>query len=223
MALRFSGGILAQSVLLGSGTRRLHQHPRIPLAEVSKSATYRRPGCRHGRFILRWSAVGQEETQEPTAELDLTGRAGDDAPPTDPDDEWNPSESLDLTYANLLEALKMIRSSVSDTASTRKVVEFQIQQLEERVKALIGSPGSVRTIINEQIADLRTQLNQIGARFENLLSISDQFQRDVERFRTEKELLKASYAAVEAVTLMGDAISPAPRLAQRWGQTEGHP
>jgi phage shock protein A len=150
--------------------------------------------------------VGEEETQEPTAELDLTDPTGE-APPTDSDDEWNPSESLDLTYDNLLNALRMVHNSVSDTASTRKVVEFQIQQLEERVEDPAASSGSVRAIIDEQIADLRTQLNQIRTRFENLLSISDQFQRIVERFRTEKELLKASYAAVEAVTLMGDAVS----------------
>lgn len=149
--------------------------------------------------------MGEEQTQEPTAGLDLTDPTGE-APPTDSDDEWNPSENLDLTYDNLLDALRLVRGSVSDTASARKVVEFQIQQLEGQVEAPAGSSGSVRAIIDEQFADLRTQLNQIRIRFENLVSISDQFQRDVERFRTEKELLKASYAAVEAVTLMGDAV-----------------
>ena len=160
--------------------------------------------------------MGEEETQEPTAELDLTDLTGE-APPTDSNDEWNPSESLDLTYNNLLDALRMVRNSVSDTASTREVVEFRIQQLKERVEDPVESSGSIRAIIDEQIADLRTQLNQIRTRFENLLSISDQFQRDVERFRTEKDLLKASYAAVEAVALMGHAVSTtrSPGLSPR--------
>jgi phage shock protein A len=154
--------------------------------------------------------VAEEEMQEPTGELVLTDPTDDDVPSADPDDEWNPSESLDLTYNNLIEALRMVRRSVSDTASTREVVEFQIQQLEERVEVPAGSLGSIRAAIDEQIVDLRTQRNQIGTRFENLLSISAQFQRDVERFRTEKELLKASYAAVEALTMMGDAVTSAP-------------
>ena len=43
--------------------------------------------------------MGEEQTQEPTAGLDLTDPTGE-APPTDSDDEWNPSENLDLTYDN---------------------------------------------------------------------------------------------------------------------------
>jgi len=164
-----------------------------------------------GHSSVRWPAVAEEEMQEPTVEFVLKDPTDDDVPSADPDDEWNPSDGLDLTYNNLLEALRTVRSSVSDTASTREVVKFQIRQLEERVEDPAGNLGSIRAAIDEQIADLRTQLNQIGTRFENLLSLSAQLQRDVERFRTEKELLKASYAVVEALTMMGDAVSPAPQ------------
>jgi phage shock protein A len=150
--------------------------------------------------------VADEELQEPTAEFILSDPTDDDPLSTDPDGEWNPSNNLNLTYNNLLKALGMVRRSVSDTASAREVVEFEIQQLEERVEDPEGSLGSVRAAI----ADLTTQLTLIGACFDNLLSISAQFQTDVERFRTERELLKASYAAVEALTVMGDTVSVTP-------------
>jgi phage shock protein A len=150
--------------------------------------------------------VAEEDLQEPTAEFVLTGSEGDDLSSTDSDDEWSPSDNLELTYNDLLHALRMVRRSVSDTASAREVVEYQIQQLARRAEDPEGSLGSVRAAIDEQIADLKTQLALIGARVENLASISEHFQTDVERFRTEKELLKASYSAVEALTVMGDAV-----------------
>lgn len=136
----------------------------------------------------------------------MTDRTDDDEPSADPDDEWDPSDGLGLTYNCLLEALRLVRCSVSDTASARKVVEFQVQQLEDQVDEPAVSSGSFRAVIEEQIADLKEQLNEIGTRFENLVLVAAQFQRDVERFRVEKELLKASYTAVKALTMMGDAV-----------------
>jgi methyl-accepting chemotaxis protein len=120
--------------------------------------------------------VAEDDLQEPTAEFVLTGLGGDDPSPTDADDEWSPSDDLELTYNDMLQTLRTVRRSVSDTASAREVVEYQIQQLARRAEDPEGSLGLVRAAIDEQIADLKTQLALIGARFENLASISDQFQ-----------------------------------------------
>jgi len=65
----------------------------------------------------------------------------------------------------------MVHGSVPDTASARKVVEFQIQELEDQVGGAVGSLGSFRADIEERIADLKAQLNVIGTRFENLSRI----------------------------------------------------
>ena len=151
--------------------------------------------------------MAEDDPQEPTAEPGLTGLGDDDPSSTDSDEEWSPSDNLELTYNDLLKALRMVRRSVSDTALAREVVEYQIQQPARRAEDPEASLGSVRGANDEQTVDLKTQLAQIGVRVETLASIAEQFQTVVERFRTEKELLKASYAAVEAVTLMGDAVS----------------
>lgn len=165
--------------------------------------------------------MAEEDSEEPTAEFvppdAIFADPDDDSRFAEPGEEWNPSDNLDLSYKKLIEALGMVRRSVADTASTRKVVEFQLQQLQERSEGLAADLSSVRSAIDEQISDLKAQLGQIEMRFEHLVSISAQLQTDVERFRTEKELLKASYSAVEALTMMGEvaSLTPTPDSSQR--------
>jgi phage shock protein A len=64
-----------------------------------------------------------------------------------------------------------------------------------------------RAALGEQLADLKTQHDQISEQEQKLVDTSQQLQTRVEQFRTKKETLKASYTAAEAQTKVGEAVS----------------
>jgi phage shock protein A len=61
--------------------------------------------------------------------------------------------------------------------------------------------------LGEQLAELKTQHDQITEQEQKLVQTSQELQTRVERFRTQKETLKASYTAAEAQTKVGEAVS----------------
>ncbi len=66
---------------------------------------------------------------------------------------------------------------------------------------------SRRAALGEQLAELKTQHDQITEQEQKLVQTSQELQARVERFRTQKETLKASYTAAEAQTKVGEAVS----------------
>ena len=66
---------------------------------------------------------------------------------------------------------------------------------------------SRRAALGEQLAELKTQHDQITDQEQKLVQTSQELQIRVERFRTQKETMKASYTAAEAQTKVGEAVS----------------
>jgi phage shock protein A len=124
----------------------------------------------------------------------------------------DPRDTLDLSYEKQLEQLQKVRRGVADVATARKRIELQAQglqkqadKLQTQAKAALSQGNedlarealSRRAALGEQLAELETQLVQT----------SQELQIRVERFRTQKETMKASYTAAEAQTKVGEAVS----------------
>ncbi|MGH8989454.1 MAG: PspA/IM30 family protein [Acidimicrobiales bacterium] len=134
----------------------------------------------------------------------------------------DPRDTLDLSYEKQLDSLQKVRRSVADVATARKRIELQASQLQkqadklqDQAKAALGIGNeelarealSRRAAIGEQLADLKTQHEQVAQQQESLITTSQRLQTQIEQFRTKKETLKASYTAAEAQTKIGEAVS----------------
>jgi phage shock protein A len=119
----------------------------------------------------------------------------------------DPRDTLDLSYEKQLQQLQKIRRSVADVATARKRIELQAQGLQKQADKLQGQAKAAlqqnnedlarealsrRAALGEQLAELKTQHDQITEQEQKLVDTSQQLQSRVEQFRTKKETLKAS-------------------------------
>ena len=134
----------------------------------------------------------------------------------------DPRDTLDLSYEKQLEQLQKVRRGVADVATARKRIELQAQGLQKQADKLQGQAKAAltqgnedlarealsrRAALGEQLAELKTQHDQISEQEQKLVQTSQELQIRVERFRTQKETMKASYTAAEAQTKVGEAVS----------------
>ncbi len=134
----------------------------------------------------------------------------------------DPRDTLDLSYERQVEQLTKVRRGVADVATARKRIELQAQGLQKQADKLQGQAKAAlaqgnedlarealarRAALGEQLAELKTQHDQITEQEQKLVSTSQTLQARVEQFRTQKETLKASYTAAEAQTKVGEAVS----------------
>jgi phage shock protein A len=134
----------------------------------------------------------------------------------------DPRETLDYSYQRQLELLQKVRRGVADVATSRKRVELQINQAEaeaakreQQAKAALSAGRedvarealARRGAIQNQLADLRTQYNNLQGEEEKLTLASQRLQTKVDSFRTKKETIKATYTAAEAQTRINEAFS----------------
>jgi len=134
----------------------------------------------------------------------------------------NPVEQLDLSYEKQLELLQKVRRGVAEVATSRKRLEIQLKQLqadydkrgEQAKRALeIGREDLAREAlfrrapVQQQIEDMTQQYTALQAEEEKLVRASQNLQAKVDAFRTKKETIKATYAAAQATTQIGEAFS----------------
>lgn len=146
----------------------------------------------------------------------------------------DPRDTLDLSYERQVEQLTKVRRGVADVATARKRIELQAQGLQKQADKLQGQAKAAlaqgnedlarealarRAALGEQLAELKTQHDQITEQEQKLVSTSQQLQARVEQFRTQKETLKATYTAAEAQTKVGEAVSGISTSAKDAGAT----
>lgn len=134
----------------------------------------------------------------------------------------DPRETLDYAYQKQAENITQLRRSLADVATARKRVELQIKtvQLEsdkreqQARKALeLGREDLARDAltrrsqIQEQIASLVPQHENLVRQEEKLTLAVQTAQRKVEAFRTQKETIKANYTAAQAQTKIAETLS----------------
>ena len=146
----------------------------------------------------------------------------------------DPRDTLDLSYERQIEQLTKVRRGVADVATARKRIELQAQGLQKQADKLQAQAKAAlqqgnedlarealarRAALGEQLADLKTQHDQITEQEQKLVQTSQELQTRVERFRTQKETMKASYTAAEAQTKVGEAVSGISKSTSDAGAT----
>jgi phage shock protein A len=134
----------------------------------------------------------------------------------------DPAALLDLSYEKQRELLMTVRRGVAEVATARKRLEIQSAGLQRKADELesqarralaVGREDlarealSRRTGLTSQISDLQTQHSVIRADEERLVRAVQTLEQRIDAFRTKKETLKATYAAAEAQTRIGEAVA----------------
>ena len=138
------------------------------------------------------------------------------------DQAEDPRETLDYSYTKQREMLQQVKRGIADVATSRKRVELQARQLQEKAAKLESQARqaveqgredlarealSRHAALGQQLEGLRAQHEQLQAEEVKLTQASHRLQAKVEAFRTRKETIKASYTAAEAQTRIGEALS----------------
>lgn len=134
----------------------------------------------------------------------------------------DPREILDYSYERQLEMLQKVKRGLADIATSRKRLELQGQQSQQKAATLekqarqalsAGREDLAREAltrregIGSQLGELQAQHEQLRLQEAKLVDASGRLQAKVEAFRTRKETIKANYTAAEAQTKIGEALS----------------
>src|SRR5260370_22040627 len=126
-----------------------------------------------------------------------------------------PDEMLDLSYEQMLDQITKVRQALVTIAASRKQIELQALQLQPSVDHLqdqartalsLGKEDLAREALSRkaaaqaQIDPMEAQHEQLTEQEEKLGQTLQALQERVNNFRTQKEVLKAQYAAASATS-----------------------
>ncbi|HSP53246.1 MAG TPA: PspA/IM30 family protein, partial [Cryobacterium sp.] len=134
----------------------------------------------------------------------------------------DPREALDDSYEQQVKMLQQVRQGLAEVATAKKRIELQGQEMGGRYQRLANQAQEAlnqgredlartalerRSLLEEQVAAIR---NQYLALAQQQAQLQDNERRLAERiaaFRTEKETIKATYAASEARVKANEAAA----------------
>lgn len=134
----------------------------------------------------------------------------------------DPRETLDYSYEKQLEMLRKVKGGVAEVATSRKRLELQAQQLQQKAEKLQSQAQTAlqqgredlarealsrREAVGVELATLAAQHEQLKGEEAKLVTASQRLQAKVDAFRTRKETIKATYTAAEAQARIGDAFT----------------
>jgi phage shock protein A len=124
-----------------------------------------------------------------------------------------PDEMLDLSYEQMLDQITRVRQALVSIAASRKHIELQEQQLQHSVDHLtdqaktalgLGREDLAREALSRKAAaqaeidGMESQHEQLTEQQQKLEQTLAALQERVNKFRTQKEVLKAQYTAASA-------------------------
>src|ERR1700722_18949942 len=133
-----------------------------------------------------------------------------------------PDEMLDLSYEKMLEQITQVRRALVEIAGSRKRIELQEQQLQhsadhlqDQAKAALGAGRedlarealTRKAAAQQQIDEMEPQHQQLVDEEEKLSHTLQTLQARVNQFRTQKETMKAQYAAAQAMTSVNEGVA----------------
>lgn len=134
----------------------------------------------------------------------------------------DPNETLDYSYQKQLEQLQNLRRSIADVVTNEKRLELQQAQINSQMEKL---DGQARTAVQQGRDDLarmalerkqalQTQLGSFDQQITQLKSQQDRFvemerrlSTRVEQFRSQKEMVKATYNAAAAQVKIQESVT----------------
>jgi len=133
-----------------------------------------------------------------------------------------PDEMLDLSYEQMLDQLTKVRQALVTIAASRKRIELQEQQLQHSVDHLTdqakaalaqGREDLAREALSRkaaaqaQIDGMEPQHQQLGEEEQKMEQTMTALQDRVNKFRTQKETLKAQYTAAAAESSVNESVA----------------
>jgi len=133
-----------------------------------------------------------------------------------------PDEMLDLSYEQMLDHITKVRQALVTIAASRKQIELQEVQLQHSVAHLqdqakaalsLGKEDLAREALSRksaaqaQIDGMETQHQQLTEEEDKLTATLQALQERVNQFRTQKETLKAQYAAASATASVNESVA----------------
>ncbi len=133
-----------------------------------------------------------------------------------------PDEMLDLSYEQMLDQITRVRQALVTIAASRKQIELQEQQLQhsadhltDQAKAALAQgredlarePLSRKAAAQAQIDGMESQHEQLTEEEQKMEETLQALQRRVNTFRTQKEVLKAQYAAASAESSVNESVA----------------
>jgi phage shock protein A len=133
-----------------------------------------------------------------------------------------PDEMLDLSYEQMLDQITKVRQALVTIAASRKRIELQEQQLQHSVdhlqdqaKAALAQGRedlarealSRKAAAQSQIDGMEPQHQQLTEEEQKMEHTLQVLQDRVNKFRTQKETLKAQYTAASAMTSVNESVA----------------
>jgi len=134
----------------------------------------------------------------------------------------NPDETLDYSYERQLQLLRNVKRGVADVATAQKRLELQHAPLEQSIVRLDSQARQAFTLGREdlaraalerksaaqlQLSSLDEQIGQLETQRDQLVESQKNLQARIDRFRSEKEVLKAQYSAAKAHVAIQEAAT----------------
>jgi phage shock protein A len=138
------------------------------------------------------------------------------------DQAERPDEMLDLSYEKMLEQITQVKRSLVDIAASRKQLELQEQQLQHSVdhlqdqakqslaagrEDLAKEALARKATAQAQIDGMDPQHQQLTEEEEKLEHTLAALQDRVNKFRSQKEVLKAQYTASQAMSSVDESVA----------------
>ena len=133
-----------------------------------------------------------------------------------------PDEMLDLSYEQMLDQITKVRQALVTIAASRKRIELQEQQLQHSVDHLTdqakaalaqGREDLAREVLSRkaaaqaQIDGMEPQHQQLTQEEQKMEQTLQVLQDRVNKFRTQKEVLKAQYSAASAESSVNESVA----------------
>ncbi len=133
-----------------------------------------------------------------------------------------PDEMLDLSYEQMLDQITKVRQALVTIAASRKRIELQEQQLQHSVDHLTdqakaalaqGREDLAREALSRkaaaqaQIDAMEPQHQQLTEEEQKMEQTLQVLQDRVNKFRTQKEVLKAQYSAASAESSVNESVA----------------
>ncbi len=133
-----------------------------------------------------------------------------------------PDEMLDLSYEQMLDQITKVRQALVTIAASRKRIELQelqlqhsVDHLQDQAKAALaqGREDLAREALSRkaaaqaQIDGMEPQHQQLTEEEQKMEQTLQVLQDRVNKFRTQKETLKAQYTAASAMSSVNESVA----------------
>jgi len=134
----------------------------------------------------------------------------------------DPNETLDYSYQKQLEQLQNLRRSIADVVTSEKRLELQQNQINVQMEKLDGQARAAvqqgkddlarvalerKQALQSQLASFGQQIAQLKAQQDRFVDTERRLSTKVEAFRSQKEMVKATYNAAQAQVRIQESVT----------------